>query len=127
MENLGFGLTITLIGMGLVFALLGLLWALLAVMGKLDTAPPVPEEEPAAEEAEPAAPPLSPAFARAAAIGLEPEAIAAITIAVAVHTEVRRRQAAPSMRSTWPGSQIYASRWLAAGRTRQTRSWQRNR
>jgi Na+-transporting methylmalonyl-CoA/oxaloacetate decarboxylase gamma subunit len=126
MENIGFGLTVTLIGMGLVFALLGLLWALLAVMGKLDTAPPEPEEA-LAVDAPSVAPPLSSVFARAAAIGLDPEAVAAITIAVVVHTEVRRRQAAPSMRSTWPGSQIYASRWLAAGRTRQTRNWQRNR
>lgn len=125
MENLGFGLNVTLIGMGLVFALLGLLWGLLALMGKLDTMPPAEEE--AAEEAVPLPPPIPAGVARAASLGLEPDAIAAITIAVLAHTEARRRQAAPSMRSTWPGSQMYASRWLAAGRTRQTRSWQRTR
>ena len=33
-------------------------------------------------------------------------------------------QAAPLVRTVWPGSQIFASRWLATGRARQTNNWQ---
>jgi Na+-transporting methylmalonyl-CoA/oxaloacetate decarboxylase gamma subunit len=116
MENLGFGLGITLDGMGLVVALLTLLWGVLALVGKLDR---VPEEEPV--EGAPPAPAVR--FKVADAIDLEPEVIAAIGIAVLAHTSARRRQAAPAMRSAKPGSQLYASRWLAAGRTRQTRGY----
>jgi Na+-transporting methylmalonyl-CoA/oxaloacetate decarboxylase gamma subunit len=103
MENLAFGLQLTFVGMALVFGVLLLLWAVLAVLGRLDRAPaeaaPLPETT------------------------LDPALLAAVTIAVALHATSRRRQAAPEMRSTVPGSQIYASRWLAAGRTRQTRAW----
>lgn len=119
MENLSFGFTITIIGMSLVFGLLTLLWGLLALLGRFDR---TPAEEPEAEEA-----PAPVAAVPAAASGLDAETLAAITIALLTHTVARRRQAAPEMRSTQPGSQIYASRWLAAGRTRQTRSWQPRR
>jgi len=53
--------------------------------------------------------------------------VAAITVAVLTHHAVRRREAAPAMRSYWPGSLLYASRWVASGRARQNRSWQRGR
>ena len=36
MENLGWGLQTTLLGMGLVFAMLALLWGLLALLLRLD-------------------------------------------------------------------------------------------
>ena len=36
MENLGWGLQMTVLGMGLVFALLAVLWVLLTVVLKLD-------------------------------------------------------------------------------------------
>jgi Na+-transporting methylmalonyl-CoA/oxaloacetate decarboxylase gamma subunit len=39
MENLGWGLQMTVLGMGLVFALLALLWGLLTLVLKLDPAP----------------------------------------------------------------------------------------
>ena len=39
MENLEWGLKMTVLGMGLVFALLGLLWALLTVVLMLDKEP----------------------------------------------------------------------------------------
>lgn len=116
MENLAFGLQITLYGMGLVFALLGLLWGFLALVGRLDR---TQEEAPAAGA--PPAPPVR--FIVADAFDLEPEVVAAITIAVLAHTSARRRQAAPLMRKAPPGSQLWASRWLAAGRTRQTRGY----
>jgi len=60
-----------------------------------------------------------------AASALDPELVAAITVAVLTHKMIRRRQAAPAMRSYWPGSLLYASRWVATGRGRQNRSWQR--
>ena len=45
--------------------------------------------------------------------------------ATLAHRAHRRREAAPAMRSYWPGSQLYASRWVAVGRARQNQSWQR--
>ena len=112
---MSFVLYVTAVGMGVVFAILGLLWALLALLTKLDggsaddLAPGTPARDMEAEA--PAA----------------EEIAAAITIAVLMHRTARRRQAAPETRSTWPGTQLFASRWLAAGRTRQTRAWQGRR
>lgn len=110
MENLGFGLQMTIVGMALVFGVLALLWGLLTIIGRLD------REEPVAT------------VARSETIGssapeIDPRLLTAVAIAVTLHAQARRRQAAPEMRFTPPGSQIYASRWLAAGRTRQTRAW----
>ena len=113
MSDLEFGLSITAIGMGLVFGLLGLLWATLEIIGRIDQR--VRETEP--EEAP------QPVEAKIFPTTAELDELAAIAVAVMLHAEARRRQAAPAMRSTPPGSQIYASRWLAAGRTRQTRGW----
>lgn len=116
MENMSFGLNITLIGMGLVFALLALLWLVLSLLGKIDNLPFMKRGE---EEA----PAGSPLLTESPAHEIEPGLMTAITIAIAAHVSSRRRQAAPSMRATAPGSQIFASRWLAAGRTRQTGGW----
>ena len=49
--------------------------------------------------------------------------VAAITVAVVTHAEHRRRQAAPETRAFAPGSQLFASRWVAAGRAHQKRPW----
>jgi hypothetical protein len=49
--------------------------------------------------------------------------LTAIGIAVLAHRSVLRKQAAPAMRSFWPGSILFASRWVAAGRHRQTQNW----
>ncbi len=116
MENIGFGLWMTLMGMGTVFALLLLLMLLLRVIGwaderasrgkvVLDLVPAVlgPEAE---EDDE-----------------LTPEEVAAITIAVITHARVRRGQAAPAMRQVAPGSQLFASRWVAVGRSYQNQPW----
>jgi hypothetical protein len=59
--------------------------------------------------------------------GLDPRLVAAVTVAILRHEEARRLQAAPAMRSYWPGSLLFASRWVAAGRTRQGQSWRRRR
>jgi glutaconyl-CoA/methylmalonyl-CoA decarboxylase subunit delta len=56
--------------------------------------------------------------------GMDANLVAAITVATLTHRAVRRHEAAPMMRSAWPGSQLYASRWVTSGRTRQNRSWQ---
>ncbi|MEF3274920.1 MAG: OadG family protein [Chloroflexus sp.] len=117
MENLGFGLTMTVLGMGLVFGVLALLWGILSALTYVDQPPastpsaiaPVTVSEPVAHEQ------------------LTPEELAAIAVAVAVHTTVLRREAAPAVRSYWPGSLLFASRWVAAGRARQNQSWQRRR
>ena len=110
MDNLGWGLQITALGMGLVFGLLALLWGLLTLVQRWDrpaVAAPRVEAAPAAEA------------------GMDAALVAAIVTAALAHRAHRRREAAPAMRSHWPGSQLYASRWVAAGRTRQNQSWQR--
>lgn len=116
MDNLGWGLQISALGMGLVFGLLALLWGLLTLVQRWDrpaVAEPVAEAAPQAE----AAP--------AADEGLDPARVAAIVTAALAHRASLRREAAPAMRSRWPGSQLHASRWVAAGRARQNQSWQR--
>ena len=130
MENLGWGLQMTVLGMGLVFALLALLWGLLTLVLKFDPTPAESASPPgaAAEEAERIA-----ALAGGAPVvvhsvdGMDAAVVAAITIAVLRHKAVGRREAAPSMRLYWPGSLLYASRWVASGRARQNRSWHRGR
>jgi glutaconyl-CoA/methylmalonyl-CoA decarboxylase subunit delta len=131
MENLIWGLQLTILGMGLVFALLALLWGLLTVMLRLDAAPAdrgriassstaatrSAQTEGGATSAGIAAPVPS--------NGMEADLVAAIMVAVLTHRAVRRREAAPVMRSYWPGSLLYASRWVATGRSRQNHSWQR--
>jgi Na+-transporting methylmalonyl-CoA/oxaloacetate decarboxylase gamma subunit len=135
MENLAWGLQMTVLGMGLVFTLLALLWLLLTIVLKLDKEPeeakPVEETKAAAEETKavsareatteaagaqtPAAPTVN---------GLPADLVAAILVATHQHRQAMRRQAAPLARAVWPGSQLFASRWLAAGRARQTTNWQ---
>ena len=76
---------------------------------------------PAADDA-----PATPAVRLAGAPpDLDPRLVAAIGVVVLRHAEMRRRQAAPAMRAYWPGSLLFASRWVASGRARQTRSWTR--
>ena len=112
-ERLMAGLNITVLGMGLVFVLLALLWALLTVMLRLDRQPSREPEEGGA---------LSRPEVRRT-VKLAPELLSAITVAVFTHQAVLRKQAAPAMRSYWPGSILFASRWVSAGRHQQTQSW----
>jgi len=131
MENLAWGLQMTVLGMGLVFGLLALLWGLLAVALRLDTASvlPIADESSAAVVASAAQTGGdAPGTGVAPTIlvdGIEADLVAAITVAVLTHRAVRRREAAPVMRSYWPGSMLYASRWVAIGRSRQNHGWQR--
>jgi sodium pump decarboxylase gamma subunit len=129
MDDLLFGLRTALVGMAIVFSVLAIVWALLTVLMKLDAraaatkagATPV-----AATTGSSAAGP-APTVHLVGAGDVDPRLVAAITVAILRHEEARRLQAAPAMRSYWPGSLLFASRWVAAGRTRQGQSWRRRR
>jgi glutaconyl-CoA/methylmalonyl-CoA decarboxylase subunit delta len=119
-DNLSWGLSMTAVGMGLVFSMLALLWGLLTLVLRLD--------RPAAASAPPDAAGPAPADETPGETPddtIAPEVIAAITIATLAHVSARRREAAPLMRSVWPGSLLYASRWVTNGRARQNQTWQR--
>jgi len=130
MENLGWGLQMTVLGMGLVFALLALLWLLLTLVLMLDKEPEVEvtaqeatvEAERIAAIADDAVGAQTPE--RPTVNGMPADLVAAILVATHKHRQTMRRQAAPLVRAVWPGSQIYASRWLATGRARQNNNWQ---
>jgi hypothetical protein len=130
MENLAWGLQMTVLGMGLVFALLALLWGLLMLVLVLDKEEQgeVSESE-KIEEAEHIAAVADEAIGAQVpdvhtVHGMPADLVAAIVVATMKHKLTLRRQAAPFMRSYWPGSQLFASRWVAAGRTRQNNFWQ---
>jgi len=138
MENLGFGLAVTVVGMGIVFGLLAVMWALLSLALKLEQrrdgvrpaaagAPGLVDEGPGISVPQPNAVPSPAGTHRLSGVpeGLDPRVVAAVTVAVLRHAETRRRQAAPAMRSYWPGSLLFASRWVAAGRMRQGQTWRR--
>jgi len=122
MENLGWGLQTTLLGMSLVFAMLALLWGLLALVLRLDG--------PAREPALPTTGTAATADGTSAAVPPEmpdPALRAAITVAVLWHRRVLRGEAASAVRVHPPGALLHASRWVDAGRMRQNRAWRRNR
>lgn len=119
MENLLWWLQTTAAGMGLVFALLALLWGLLVLVLRLDR-PPAVAPGPAPAEATPGS-----GAGAAAGEAIDADLLAAIAVATLTHKAVRRREAAPVMRSYWPGSLLFASRWVAIGRARQNQSWRR--
>lgn len=123
MQNLGFGLNLTAIGMGIIFGLLALLWGVLSVIGRVDASFVAREEAGEGEEREEGEGESQPAVEITGGEDLPPEVIGAIAIAVATHAALVRREAAPSQRASQPGSLLFASRWLAAGRTRQTRAY----
>lgn len=124
MDNIAFGLWMTVMGMGTVFLLLVLLMLVLQGIGRLDqrgkrphaVPPPAEADEEDADDlfadSEPAAPGE-----------LTPELLAAISIAVITHARVRRGQAAPAMRDAQPGSHLFASRWVSVGRSYQNQPW----
>ena len=68
--------------------------------------------------------PAAPAV-RIIADGLDENQVAAITVAVMQHAEIRRRSAGPETRAHAPGSQLFASRWLSVGRGNQTNPFSR--
>ena len=125
MENLEWGLRMSVVGMGLVFALLALLWGLLTLVLVLDKEPEAPDSAlDAAAEAERIAAVAAQAPEPPTVNGMAADLVAAITIATMKHRLTLRREAAPPMRSVPPGSQLHVSRWVTAGRARQTNTWQ---
>ena len=116
MENLEWGLKMTVLGMGLVFTLLGLLWALLTVILALDKGD---EEEEAPASAAEAVAEEEPQ--QAAAGNLTADVLSAIVVATLKHRKALRGGAASLMKTTWSGAQ--SSLWVAAGRARQTNNW----
>ncbi len=115
--NLEIGAVLTVIGMGLVFAVLGLLALTIVVLVRLTDRAASRGDAQGGGLTAPAAPAQPPE------LGLEPDALAAIAMAVRLHQTVRRMQAAPAMRTHQPGT--LPSRWLMSGRTRQNRNWLR--
>jgi glutaconyl-CoA/methylmalonyl-CoA decarboxylase subunit delta len=131
MGDLAWGLQMTALGMGIVFGLLALLWGVLSVVLRLDAAPEVAVSSVARTvEAERIANAADAAIGKQVPVtptvhGMDADLVAAIVVATLTHKAVRRREAAPETRLYWPGSLLYASRWVASGRARQNRTWQR--
>jgi len=115
----------TVVGMGTVFLMLIILMIALILVGRIDTLrkTKVAEVEEAPASVAPAAP--VPAIEFRDPSGLTRDQIAAITVAVATHAEVRRKQGAPVNRVHAPGSRLWASRWVSMGRSSQMRNTQR--
>jgi Na+-transporting methylmalonyl-CoA/oxaloacetate decarboxylase gamma subunit len=117
MEHMDWGLKMTVLGMGLVFALLALLWGLLTLVLALDKeeveAPESAEDDAAGYEAadEP----------QVAAGGLPADLVSAILVATLKHKNALRGGTASMMQTTCAGNQ--PSPWAAAGRARQTNNW----
>ncbi|MDI9628304.1 MAG: OadG family protein [Acidobacteriota bacterium] len=135
MADLGWGLQMMLLGMGAVFLMLIALMIVLMLLGMTSKAPTATAVEAApgeatltagdaVEAAEVAADPNA-WMTIADASGLTPEQIAAVSVAVALHADVRRKQAAPAHRVHAPGSRLWASRWVAMGRSSQMHNTQR--
>jgi Na+-transporting methylmalonyl-CoA/oxaloacetate decarboxylase gamma subunit len=120
MDNLGFGLQVTVLGLGMVFGLLVLMWLLLTLALRLEG-----RGAPAGGLKDQVVLRREGREGREGDLDLDPNLAAAIAVAVVRHADARRRQAAPAMRSYWPGSLLFASRWVSAGRTRQSQSWRR--
>jgi len=132
MDNLSTGIALTIVGMGLVFAVLIALAGLVALGVRLgDRAGGAAHQTAPADNADQGA---HPALTLRRLMPLErlgdpsdhqpsPDELAAIAVAVELHQIVRRKQAAPAMRTHQPGA--LPSRWLAIGRARQSQTWQR--
>lgn len=147
MEHMGWGLQMTVLGMGLVFSLLALLWLVLKLVLQFDKAEVEFEEhEAAAHAAEEAAAPAEavakevPADLAAAMViatiehkkalisegkvfvrGLTAEVLAAITVATMKHKLALTGPAMKPARTFWPGTE--PSRWVTNGRFRQGNTW----
>ena len=108
MQNLGWGLQMTVVGMGLDFLLLALLWGLLTLVLALDKTPAETSAvQPAAETT------------RKSDDRLPADLVAAITTAVLKHRSTLRLG-----RNSPSSEDATGSRWVATGRTRQNTSWQ---
>ena len=130
MEHLDWGLEMTVLGMGLVFAMLALLWLILTIVLKFDKEEEVEEtsvadddaaDDDAAEEAETATTAVSASDNGQTIDGMAADVLAAIMVAAMKHKLILWGEASPMVCTNWPGTQ--PSRWAAAGRVRQTSTW----
>jgi Na+-transporting methylmalonyl-CoA/oxaloacetate decarboxylase gamma subunit len=112
MEHLDWGLKMTVLGMGLVFALLALLWGLLVIVLALDKEEVEPETDDAGDEAA-----VEPEVAVG---GLSADLVSAIVVATLKHKNALRGVTS-MMQTTCASNQ--PSPWAAAGRARQTNNW----
>lgn len=116
MTNLGWSLETTLAGMGMVFALLIILMLALMAAGRIDAAH---RRRRVSDDGVP------PSIRIQDADGLSDEELAAVALAVTRHAETCRRQGALQNRRHPPGSRLWASRWVSAGRASQMRNTRR--
>lgn len=129
MENLAWGLQMTVLGMGLVFALLALLWGLLTLVLVLDkdgarsadSKAANAEAERIAAIADDAVGAQTPELAMVN--GIPAERVAAIVIAALKHRQALRRTAQATGDDA-PATTRTISPWLAAGRVLQNTQWQ---
>lgn len=121
MHDFLWSLEIAVLGMGTVFVMLIALMFALIGLNKSDRFGP--KAEPVAKS--PDLPGEQSVVVFRDPSGLSEDEIAAISVAVLTHAEVRRKQAAPVHRVHQPGSRLWASRWVAFGRTNQMQRPQR--
>ncbi|MDR1431451.1 MAG: OadG family protein [Propionibacteriaceae bacterium] len=119
MPDIGFGLWMTAAGMGTVFALLILLWGLLWLIGWID--------QRSLRRAATQSVPAPAAVQVESAEEFSPDEIAAITVAVLAYTQADKPSRSLPPRVHEPGSHLFASRWVAAGRTFQHQLWTRGK
>ena len=122
MANIGWGLQMTVLGMGLVFALLALLWALLNLTLFFDRPAGGCVADDAGGSGRSADVP--PSQSVIAGSSLTKDRVAAILIAVMRHRQFLQRSrsrvgARPSQDET-----VASSNWQFAGRIRQNKDWQ---
>ena len=109
MADIGWGLWMMLLGMGSVFLMLIALMVVLMLLGRpgKQPAPAAIEEAPSEPELESVEPADENAWMTIADdSGLTPEQIAAVSVAIAVHTNVRHKQNTPANHIYTPNSHL---------------------
>jgi sodium pump decarboxylase gamma subunit len=116
MPDIGFGLWMTVMGMGTVFALLFLLLGVLWIVGWFDQRSIRAAAEKAAAQPQ-------------VIIDSDDEftatEIAALTAVVLAHRKTKRPRSVPIRRVFEPGSHLFASRWVDVGRSYQHEPFRR--
>lgn len=121
MNNMQWGLEMTALGMGLVFALLAMLWGLLVLVLKLDP-PPMGDADEAAATASVANDTAHLGVAREDRC--DPALVAAIVMAIRAHQRKAPRSSVPTTRLEPPETVLHNTRWAnPAARTRQNMYW----
>jgi sodium pump decarboxylase gamma subunit len=119
MPDIGFGLWMTVAGMGTVFILLIMLWGLLWLVGWID--------QRSLKKAQAVSAPVAAAVQVESVEEFSPDEVAAITVAVLSRAQADKASLSLPPRAHEPGSHLFASRWVAAGRTFQHQLWTRGK